>query len=68
MPSKAVFLTVFFRYNFRPEVDNDVMSGVAVDYVDMDDHVKFGVSRSNASQDIRGADFVSSERTSKPVT
>ena len=32
----TVFSTVFFRYNFRPEVDNDVMSSVAVDYVGME--------------------------------
>ena len=35
-PSEAAFLTVF-RYNFRPEGENDV-SGVAVDYVGMDVH------------------------------
>ena len=42
-PSEAVFL-------LRPEVDNDVMSGVAIDYVGMDIHVKFSVSRSSGSR------------------
>ena len=31
---------------------------MAVDYVGMDVYVKFGYSRSNGSQDIRGADLV----------
>ena len=35
-----------------------VISGVAIDV-----HIKFGDSRSNGSRDIRGADFVSNERT-----
>ena len=50
----------FFRYNFRREVGNDVISGMAVDYVGMDASVKFGDSR---SRDIRRADFISNERT-----
>ena len=52
-----------FRYNFQLEVDNDVISGVAVGNIGMDVHVKFGDSRSNGFRDIRGADFVSNERT-----
>ena len=44
-------LTVFFRYNFQPEIDSDVMSDVAVDYVGIYIRVKFGDSRSNVSQD-----------------
>ena len=40
-----VFSTVFFRYNFRPEVDSDVISSVAVNYVGMDARVKFGDSK-----------------------
>ena len=43
----------FCRYNFRSEVDNDIISSVAVDsYVCIDAHVKFGVgvTRSNASR------------------
>ena len=36
----------FFRYNVRPEVDNDVISGVAVDHVGVDVRVKFCDSRS----------------------
>ena len=61
-PSEAVFSTVF-RYNFQPEVDNDVVSGMAIDYVGIDVRVKFGDSRSNdGSRDIPGADFVLNER------
>ena len=53
MPSEAVFSS-FFPYKFRPEVDNDVISGMAVDYVGMDISVKFGDGTSNSSRDIRG--------------
>ena len=38
----------YFPYNFRPEVDNDVISGAAVDNVRMDVPVKLGDSKSNA--------------------
>ena len=72
IPPEAVGGGIFdsvFTYNFWPEVDNDVISSVALDYVSMDIHVKFDDSRSNGSQDIQGADFVSNERTlSKPIT
>ena len=37
--SEAVFTTVF-RYNFRPEVHNDVISSMSVDYVGMDVRVE----------------------------
>ena len=37
----AVFSTVFFRYNFGLEVDNDVVSGAAVGNVGLDVRVKF---------------------------
>ena len=47
----------------RPEIDNDVISGVAVDNVGVDVHIKFCDSRSNRFQDIRGADFVTYKRT-----
>ena len=50
-PSQAVFLMVFGN-NFRPEVVGDVMSGVAVEYVGMDVHVKLGDSRPNRSRNI----------------
>ena len=41
---------------------------MAVDNVGMDVPIKFGDSRSNGFQDIRGADFVSNERTlAKPI-
>ena len=47
-----------FPYNFRPEVDNDVISCAAVDNVGMDVHIKF-----KGFRDIPGVDFVSNERT-----
>ena len=50
-----------FRYNFRPEVGDDVISGLVVEHFGMDVTVKFGDSRSNGSRDIRGAGFVSNE-------
>ena len=59
-PSEAVKSTVF-PYNFRPEVDNDVIPGKAVDNVGMDVSMKCGDSRSNCFRDIRRADFVSNE-------
>ena len=40
--------------------------GVAVDNVGVDVEIKFGDSRSNSYRDIRGADFVSNERTKTP--
>ena len=39
----------FFRCSFLLEVDNDLISGVAVDYIKMDVHAKLGDSRSNLS-------------------
>ena len=66
-PSEAVYSTVF-PYNFRTEVDNDVISGIAVDNVGVDVTIKFADSSSNGFRAIRGADFVSNERTwAKPV-
>ena len=38
-PSEAVFSNIF-PYNYQPEVDNDVISSVAVDNVGMDVCVK----------------------------
>ena len=38
----------------RPEIDTDVISGVAVDNVGVDGPIKFGDSRSNRFRDIRG--------------
>ena len=43
----------------RPEVDNDVISGAAVDNLGMDVPIKFGDSSSKGFRDIPGADFVS---------
>ena len=61
-PSQAAFSTVF-PYDFLPEVENDVISGMAVDNVGMYVPIKFGDSRSNGFRDIRGAYFVSNEQT-----
>ena len=44
-PSEAVFSTVFFRYNFRLEADNDIISNASGDYVGVDVRVKLGDSR-----------------------
>ena len=59
--------SVSFRYNFRSEVDNDVLSGVAVDNVGMDVRLKLGDSRSNGFRDIGGTDLVSNERTRRSL-
>ena len=66
-PPEAVGSGIFdcFPYNFRTEVDIDVISGMAVDNVGMYVHVEFGDSRSNGFRDIRGAHFVSDERTNQ---
>ena len=61
-PSEAVFSTVC-PYNFRTEVDIDVISGMDVENVGMDVCLKFDDSRSNGLRDTRGADFFSNERT-----
>ena len=45
------------------EVDNAPISGMAVDNVGIDVPIKFGDSRSNGFPYIRGALFVSDERT-----
>ena len=54
-----------FPYNFRPEVDNGVVSGAAVDNVGTDVSLKFCGSRSNGFRAIRGADFVSNPNSAK---
>ena len=43
-PSKAAVrhFRLFSPYNFRPDVDNDVMSGMAIDNIGMNVCVKFG--------------------------
>ena len=51
----------------RPEVDNDVISGVAVDNVGMDVPIKFCDSRSNGFLDIRGVEQTN-ERTNEYKT
>ena len=46
--SHEISVSTVFCYNFRPEVDNDVIVfSVAVDNVGMDVCIKFGDSRSN---------------------
>ena len=52
-----------FPHNFRHEVDPDVVSDVAVENVGMDVPVKSVIPGENGFRDIRGADFVSNERT-----
>ena len=52
-----------FRYSFRQDADSYVISDVAIEYVDVDVRLKYGDQRSNDSRDIRGADFVSNDRT-----
>ena len=56
-------LAVLEQFHQKPEVDNDVISSVAVDNAGMDVPIKLGDSRSNGFRDIRGADFVWNERT-----
>ena len=51
-----------FRYNLRPEIDNDVISSLSIDCIGIDVQVKFGDSRSNGSRDIPGGDFVPNKR------
>ena len=67
--NKAVGCGSFRRFSnldkCRPEAANDVISGAAVDNVGMDVCVQFGYSRSNSFRDIRGAHFVSNERTTE---
>ena len=55
MPPEAVKGGIFdscFRYNYRQEAANVVISGVTVDYVGMDVRAKLGDSRSNGSQEM----------------
>ena len=47
-----------FRDNFRPEVDSDVISGVAIKQLGVNIRVEFGDSKPNRSRDIRVAGFV----------
>ena len=57
-----------FRSNFRPEVDNDVISGAAADYVLFYVRVKFADSRSSGVRDIRGADFMSNNEHDRSLS
>ena len=50
--------------NFRPDVVNDVISGLDVEQVGVNDPVKFGDFWSNRSRDIRLPHFV---RTTTPA-
>ena len=47
--------------NQCPEVASDVMSGMDVEQVGMNGHVKFGDFRSNRSRDTRLPHFVTDE-------
>ena len=47
--------------NFRPEVASDVISGMNVEQVGMNVHVKFGDFRSNRFRDIRLPHFVTND-------
>ena len=58
----------FFRYTFRPEVDNDVISDVTADYVSMVVNVKLGDSRSNDFQRYSRDWFRVANEISKPIT
>ena len=54
--------------NFRPEVASGVISGVDVEHVGMNIHVKFGDFRSNCSRDIPLPHFVrTTTTTTTPV-
>ena len=47
-------IRLFFHFaNCQPEAASDVIYGMAVQYLGVDVHVKFGYSRSNCSLDIR---------------
>ena len=46
------------RYDFRPEAAGGIITGGAIEAVDLDVRVKFGCSRSNRSRDIRPTHFV----------
>ena len=61
IPPEPVGGSIFDSFfTFRPEADNNVMSGVAVDYVRMDVPVKFG-----DLGEMVGAGFVSNETTNE---
>ena len=59
------YLRHLFSLCFRPEVHNDIISGVAAEYIRVDVPVKFGFCSSNGFRDIPGAASVSNERTSE---
>ena len=52
-PSDAAFSTVIFRDNFPPEAVSDVISGMAVQDVGMDECANFGDSRLKLSAGFR---------------
>ena len=61
-PSEAVFSTVFC-YNFRMEVDNDVISSAAVDNIGMDVRVKLSQTVFDIFEDLISCQ--TSERTNR---
>ena len=61
MPAAPVlrnFVQYLIAFYSRPQTVNDVISIMAVQYVGMDECVKFGDSMSNRSRDIRLPQFV----------
>ena len=63
IPPKSIGGGIFdrFPHNLRMNVDNGVISGMAMDNVGMNVCVQFGDSVSNGFRDIQGTDFVSNE-------
>ena len=61
-PVLRTFVQYLITFCSRPEADNDVISGTAVDNVGVDVPIKFGDYRPNGFRDIRGINFVSNER------
>ena len=60
--SEAAFWAVSSNFGkYRPEVADDVISGLAIDYVSFDVRAKYGDSI--RPRNIRTADFVTNERT-----
>ena len=53
----------FSADNFRPEVANDVISGMIVDPTSLKVFERFGDSMSSRSRDIRLSHFATDERT-----
>ena len=59
---EAIGSGIFDSFSLLLLIDNDVLSGVALDRFGVGVDVRLGDPRSNGSRYIRGADFVSNER------